>query len=127
MTTKDALRDLRRHELEQAALMRRIEQLRQEAATLAAGDSLNSAAQAALLSQLCSLQSRYAAQLGTLLQQRQRLARRILRLERSEWRTLLWLYYCESRSWQEIGDIFHYSRRQLQRLHTDALAALDAD
>ncbi len=130
MTTKEDLRALRRLELEQAALGRRIEALRQEAALLETQDvppeSLSAHAQTRLLAQLCELQGRYAAQLATLADKRQAATRRILRLERSEWRTLLLLYYYEGRSWAQVAAMLHYSRRQLLRLHNDAIAALDA-
>ena len=129
-TAKDELRALRRGEVELAALARQITRLRKQAALLQtaapAPDSLSGRARTATLARLCSLQARYADQLAALVRQREDAARRFLRLERSEWRALLVLYYLEGRAWDDVAAAMNYSQRQLQRLHHDALAALDA-
>ena len=129
-TAKDELRALRRGEVELAALARQITRLRNQAALLQtaapAPDSLSGRARTATVARLCSLQARYADQLAALVRQREDAARRILRLERSEWRALLVLYYLEGRAWDDVAAAMNYSQRQLQRLHHDALAALDA-
>ena len=129
-TAKDELRALRRGEVELAALARQITCLRKQAALLQAAapapDSLSGRAGTATPARLCSLQARYADQLAALVRQREDAARRILRLERSEWRALLVLYYLEGRAWDDVAAAMNYSQRQLQRLHHDAIAALEA-
>lgn len=127
MTAKEFLRNLRKTELEIRALRMQIEKLRSEAEGVKAmtlsdmpkGGKSRGAEDA--IADIVDLQALCAGKLETLVQDRHDAMTVIMRIERTELRTVLTLYYCDGQSWDEVAEETGYSVRQVLRLHGEAL------
>lgn len=132
MTAKEFLRNLRKTEIEIRALRMQIEKLRSEAEGVKAmtlsdmpkGGHGRDAAD--IIAEIADLQAVCAAKLGALVRDRHNAMTVIMRIERTELRTVLTLYYCDSLSWDEVAEETGYSVRQVLRLHGEALVEFAA-
>ena len=73
------------------------------------------------IADIVDLQALCAGKLETLVQDRHDAMTVIMRIERTELRTVLTLYYCDGQSWDEVAEETGYSVRQVLRLHGEAL------
>ena len=132
MTAKEFLRSLRKTETEIRALRMQIEKLRAEAEGVKAmafsdmpkGGRGRDAADT--IAEITDLQAVCASRLEALVQDRHAAMTIIMRIERTELRTVLTLYYCDSLSWDEVAEETGYSVRQVLRLHGEALVEFAA-
>lgn len=132
MTAKEFLRNLRKTELEIRALRMQIEKLRSEAEGVKAmtlsdmpkGGHGRDAAD--IIAEIADLQAVCAAKIDALVLERREASRIVMRIERTELRTVLTLYYFDGMSWDEVAAEMFYSVRQVLRLHGEALVEFEA-
>ena len=118
MSAKEQLRRLRKSEAEIDTLTQRILSLTEEAQALA-----DTASGADVLDNIQRLQNLCSEKMRTTMQDREAAMQRILAIDDSDLRTLLLLYYCEGNTWDDVAEAMGYSRRQVTRLHREALQA----
>lgn len=118
MSAKEQLRRLRKSEAEIDTLTQRILSLTEEAQALA-----DTASGADVLDNIQRLQNLCSEKMRTTMQDREAAIQRILAIDDSDLRTLLLLYYCEGNTWDDVAEAMGYSRRQVTRLHREALHA----
>lgn len=132
MTAKEFLRNLRKTEIEIRALRMQIEKLRSEAEGVKAmtlsdmpkGGHGRDAAD--IIAEIADLQAVCAAKIDALVLERREASRIVMRIERTELRTVLTLYYFDGMSWDEVAAEMFYSVRQVLRLHGEALVEFEA-
>ena len=132
MTAKEFLRSLRKTETEIRALRMQIEKLRSEAEGVKAmtlsdmpkGGHGRDAAD--IIAEIADLQAVCAAKIDALVLERREASRIVMRIERTELRTVLTLYYFDGMSWDEVAAEMFYSVRQVLRLHGEALVEFEA-
>ncbi|MDO4281338.1 MAG: DUF1492 domain-containing protein [Peptococcaceae bacterium] len=132
MTAKEFLRGLRKTQAEIRALSEQVAMLRAEAQGVQAvtlrdmpkGGTARDAA--AAIAEALDLQAACAAQMEDLMRRRQEAMAVITKIERSELRSVLLLYYLGGKSWDQVADALNYSVRQTLRLHGEALLAFEA-
>lgn len=129
MRAKEYLRELRKLDVEVAALRDQIRLLEQEAEgvkgmrytrTPKGGKPRDTAD---VLAEIADLKTIYTRHIDQLTEKRKAAMAAIAGIERTELRSVLIMRYLLGRSWQEIARELNYSKSSILRLHGDALRA----
>lgn len=129
MRAKEYLRELRKLDVEVAALREQI-QLLEQAAEGVKGMSYTGMPKggkardtADVLAEIADLKTIYTSHIAKLTEMRKVAMAAIAGIERTELRSVLIMRYCLGRSWQDIARELNYSKSSILRLHGDALQA----
>ena len=128
MKAKEYLRQVRQMDAVVKAKMETVRQLREQAAGIRAmrydGDRVQHSdivGLDVLVAKICAYEQDVNDDIAELLRLRKEVANRIDQLQDNRYKAVLIQYYINAKTWEQIAATLHYSERQIQRLHGEAL------